>query len=71
MKASKATILHAEFLAARVAELEWGTERQIETFNELCNVAIAHGLESELEDYAHGATDTEISNWIVHQLVQF
>ena len=68
MRISNTFINEAKTLAADVHNLEYGTEQQIDSFNEICLLAVEQGLQAELEDYVHGATDIEIADWIVETL---
>lgn len=58
----------AKALATAVKELEYGTEAQIDCFNALCELAVDCGFEEQVEDYAHGATDIEIADFIMDLL---
>ena len=55
------------FLANKATICAYGTERQIDSFNSLCDVVEAAGMVDELEEENYKATDIEIVQWIMQR----
>ena len=54
--------------AHNAKNLEWGSEEQINAFNEVCEAAYRAGLEEELEEFGLKATNPEIIDWVMDRI---